>query len=187
MDDWEITCRISLSFGQVQLHRNQFSSLSHFNGCCLKNIDWLLLILWVLSHIIFELDCLSKARSRYTETEVTSFTHLHKRPKLDVLLTIFQRKASKAKAGKSATRHITSWKNCQYIHAKGQLFQANNLLGLQNSICTQNIYNRKLQTNRKIIHFECFCILQLKSLLIPWLSRLAFCIIRVSIFSAWQQ
>jgi hypothetical protein len=47
------------------------------------------------------------------------------------------------------TRHITGWKNCQYIHAKGQLFQANNLLGLQNNVCIQNIYNRKLQTNKK--------------------------------------
>jgi hypothetical protein len=53
------------------------------------------------------------------------------------------------KAGKSATRHITGWKNCQYIHAKGQLLQANNLLGLQNSVCKQNIYIRKLQTNKK--------------------------------------
>jgi hypothetical protein len=172
MDDWEITCRISFVFWSSSATTQSISSFSHFNGCCLKNIYWLLLILWVLSHIIFELDCLSKARSRYTVTEVTSFTHLHKRPKLDVLLTLFQRKASKAKAGKSATRRITSWKYCQYIHAKGQLFQENNLLGLQNSICIQNIYNRKLQTNRKIIHFECFCILQLKSLLIALQSLL---------------
>jgi hypothetical protein len=50
---------------------------------------------------------------------------------LHVLPTLFWRKESEAKAGISAIRHITGWKNCQYIHAKRQIFRANNLLGLQ--------------------------------------------------------
>ena len=85
-----------------------------------------------------------------------SITHLHKRHELDVLPTLFWRKASKAKAGKSATRHITGWKNCQYIHAKRQLFRANNLLGLQIVFAYKIFMIENCRQIRKIIHFECF-------------------------------
>jgi hypothetical protein len=98
---------------------------------------------------------------------------MHKRHELDVLPTLFWRKASKAKAGKSATRHITGWKNCQYINAKGQLFRANSLLGLQIVFAYKIFIIENCRQIRKILHFKWFfCMLQLKSLLIALQSLL---------------
>jgi hypothetical protein len=166
--DWKITCRISFVFWSSSATSQSISSLSHFNGC------WKTFIADTPTFTAHNFRAglfIKGAFAIYCNEQHYSFTQM---PWVGCSSNALLAKSInwKAKAGKSATRHITGWKNYQYIHAKGQLFQGNNLLGLQNCVYIQNIYNRKLQTNKKIIHFECSWVLQLKSLLIALQSLL---------------
>jgi hypothetical protein len=124
---------------------------------------------------IFELDCLSKARSRHIVTSSTEARHLLIYTKALSGTLFYSSFGENHQKQKLVNQRVatTGWKNCQYIHAKGQLFQASNLLGLQKSVCIQIFITENFRQIIIITHFQSFCIyFQLESLLLALQSLL---------------
>jgi hypothetical protein len=132
--------------------------LSHFNGC------WKTFIadLWVLSHIIVELDCLSKARSFTQMSFIYSFTQT---PWVGRSSNALLAK-SKAKAGNQRVAILPVGKIASIYTPKDSFSKQITCLGFKIVFAYKIFIIENCRQIRKIMHFESFCILQLKSLLI---------------------